>query len=177
MSLLADGAPLRAIEHQCWPARSGGRLRHLTPLVLVAGVVGLTFVPGARAGTYVIDNCPSAGNGDAGSWTVSGSPQNVKGTCSGALGDYIGPRGGSMSPGSLAGVQIGVPAGSGITITEAKIWWQVSHQGSGADTFALAADNVGVVGESLTPLTTSQPNTFVPAVHDERADACQLLLK
>ena len=66
-----------------------------------------------------------------------------------------------MSPGATAGVQIGVPAGSGITITEAKIWWQVSHQVSGADTFAIAADNDGAVGESQTPLATSQPNTFV----------------
>jgi hypothetical protein len=124
-------------------------------------LAALTFVSGASAGTYVIDNCPSAGNGNAGSWTVFGSPQNVKGTCSGGPGDYIGPRGGSMSPGALAGVQIGVPAGSGITITEAKIWWQVSHQVSGADTFALAADNVGAVGESLTPLVGPQPSTFV----------------
>jgi len=121
----------------------------------------MTLVPSASAGTYVIDNCPSAGNGDAGSWAVFGSPQNVKGTCSGGVGDYIGPRGGSMSPGATAGVQIGVPAGSGITITEAKIWWQASHQVSGADTFAIAADNDGVVGESLTPLTASQPSTFV----------------
>jgi hypothetical protein len=113
----------------------------------------------AEAGSYVINNCPSAGNGNAGSWTVFGSPQNVKGTCSGGVGDYIGPRGGSMSPGALAGVQIGAP--SGITIREAKIWWQVSHQVSGADTFAIAADNGGVVGESTTPLGAGNPDTFV----------------
>ncbi len=136
-------------------------LRTFSLAALVAGCVGLTAVAGANAGTYVIDNCPSAGNEDAGAWTVFGSPQNVKGTCSAGPGDFIGPRGGSMSPGSLAGVQIGVPAGSGITITEAKIWWQVSHQTSGADTFAIAADNVGAVDESLTPLASPQPSTFV----------------
>lgn len=161
MSPLANFAALSATESGRRPARSPGRLRRLALAMGLSCVVALTFVSGASAGTYVIDNCPSAGNGDAGSWTVFGSPQNVKGTCSGGVGDYIGPRGGSMSPGNLAGVQIGVPAGSGITITEAKIWWQASHQVSGADTFAIAADNVGTVGESQTPLTTSQPNTFV----------------
>ena len=68
---------VRGLRH----ALSGDRLRDVALAVLIAGVVGLMFVPGARAGTYVIDNCPSAGNGDAGSWTVFGSPQNVKGTC------------------------------------------------------------------------------------------------
>ncbi len=161
MSPLTSSAALSASEHGCKAARSRGRLRRLALAVGLSGLAALTFASGASAGTYVIDNCPSAGNGNAGSWTVYGSPQNVKGTCSGGPGDYIGPRGGSMSPGSLAGVQIGVPAGSGITITEAKIWWQVSHQVAGADTFALAADNVGAVGESLTPLTGPQPSTFV----------------
>jgi hypothetical protein len=161
MSPLTDSAASSAIEGGCGTARFTGRLRRLALVALVSGVVGLTLAPGASAGTYLIDNCPSAGNGDAGSWTVFGSPQNVKGTCSGGAGDYIGPRGGSMSPGNLAGVQIGVPAGSGITISEAKIWWQVSHQASGADTFAIAADNDGAVGESQTPLTGSQPNVYI----------------
>lgn len=123
--------------------------------------MALTFAASASAGTYVIDNCPSAGSGDAGSWSVFGSPQNVKGTCSGGPGDFIGPRGGSMAPGTTAGVQIGVPPGSGITIIEAKVWWQASHQIAGADTFAIAAVNTGVVDESLTPMTGSEPSTFV----------------
>jgi hypothetical protein len=141
--------------------RRRGSWRTFALVMLAAGAVALTLAPHARAGTYVIDNCPSAGSDDAGSWTVFGSPQNVKGTCSGGPGDYIGPRGGSMSPGTTAGVQIGVPAGSGITIIEAKVWWQASHQISGADTFAIAADNDGAVGESLTPMTGSEPSTFV----------------
>ncbi|HYM55451.1 MAG TPA: hypothetical protein VES97_08820, partial [Solirubrobacteraceae bacterium] len=142
-----------------WRTGSWRRLRHVALVTLVGGVLGLALVPAASAGTYVIDNCPSAGNGDAGSWTVFGSPQNVKGTCSGGIGDYIGPRGGSMSPGTTAGVQLGVPAGSGITIIEAKIWWQVAHQVSGADTFAIAADNDGAVGENQTPLGSNGPDT------------------
>ncbi|HEY7934844.1 MAG TPA: hypothetical protein VID48_13570 [Solirubrobacteraceae bacterium] len=161
MSPLTDTSAPTAAARKRWGAAPGRWRGYLTLVALLCGVVGMTLVPSASAGTYVIDNCPSAGNGDAGSWTVFGSPQNVKGTCSGGVGDYIGPRGGSMSPGATAGVQIGVPAGSGITITEAKIWWQVSHQVSGADTFAIAADNDGAVGESLTPLTSPQPNTFV----------------
>ncbi len=136
-------------------------LRRFALLSLAAGALALTLVSGASAGTYVIDNCPSAGSDDAGSWTVFGSPQNVKGSCGGGPGDYIGPRGDSMSPGSTAGVQIGAPEGSGITIVEAKVWWQASHQIGGADTFAIAADNDGAVGESTTPMTGSEPSTYV----------------
>jgi hypothetical protein len=148
--------------------RTRRSLRGFALLSLAAGALALTLASGAIAGTYVIDNCPSAGSDDAGSWTVFGSPQNVKGTCSGGPGDYIGPRGGSMSPGSIAGVQIGVPAGSGITIIEAKVWWQASHQIGGADTFAIAADNDGAVGESTTPMTGSEPSTYVlPATTTE----------
>lgn len=149
------------------PACCGGLypVANLSRIFAVGAVVCTlaVVVPAAQAGTYVINNCPSAGNGNAGSWTVFGSPQNTKGTCSAGTGDYIGPRGGSMGPGALAGVQIAVPGGSGITIREAKIWWQVSHQISGADTFALASDNGGVVGESTTPLTGGNPDTFVLA--------------
>jgi hypothetical protein len=142
-------------------AAAQGRLLRMFAVALTAGAVCLLLAPGANAGTYVIDNCPAAGNGNAGAWTVFGSPQNVKGTCSGGLGDYIGPRGGYMSPATTAGVQIGVPAGSGITILEAKVWWQASAQVSGATTFGIAADNDGAVGESLTPMTGSEPSTYV----------------
>src|ERR1035441_7735833 len=116
MSPLTNSATLSTRERGCGDARSRGRLRSLAMAVGLSCLAALTFVSGASAGTYVIDNCPSAGNGNAGSWTVFGSPQNVKGTCSGGAGDYIGPRGGGMSPGALAGVQIGVPAGSGTKI-------------------------------------------------------------
>ena len=111
----------------------------------------------ARAGTYVINNCPSApgANGDPGPWTVFGAPQNTKGSCTAGPGNWIGPEGGSMSPGALDGVQVVVPAGSGITIRGARIWWVVPHQGSGADTFALASVNTGVVEESGTPKDSS----------------------
>jgi hypothetical protein len=108
---------------------------------------------GAHAGTYVIDNCPSApgGNGNAGPWVVFGAPQSDKGSCSGGPGNFIGPLGGSMSPGELDGVQVTVPAGSGITIREALVWWLVPHQVAGADTFALAYANGELVGQSATP--------------------------
>jgi hypothetical protein len=155
MSLRAETTLRAAVD------RARRSLRRFALLSFAAGALALTLVSGASAGTYVIDNCPSAGSDDAGSWTVFGSPQNVKGTCSGGAGDYIGPRGGSMSPGSTAGVQIGVPAGSGITIIEAKVWWQASHQIGGADTFAIAADNDGAVGESTTPMTGSEPSTYM----------------
>jgi hypothetical protein len=100
-------------------------------VVPIAIVLTLTLAARADAGTYVINNCPSAGNGNAGPWTVFGESQGAKGTCSGGLGDWIGPEGANMPPtgeGDLAGVQVAVPAGSGITIREAKLWWYVPHQ-------------------------------------------------
>ena len=132
----------------------------LASTLLLAGVLTLAIISPAFAGTYVINNCPSAGNGNSGPWTVFGSPQNVKGTCGGGPSDYIGPRGGGMNPGTSAGVQIVTP--SGITIREAKIWWQASTS-SGAETYAVASDNGGVIGESHTPLLGAQPNVFVLA--------------
>jgi hypothetical protein len=117
----------------------------------------------ARAGIYAINNCPSApvSNGNPGPWTVFGAPQNYKGSCSGGPGNFIGPLGGSMSAGSIDGVQVTVPAGSAITIREATVWWFVPHQSSGADTFALASATSGVVGESTTPVDrTITPDSF-----------------
>jgi hypothetical protein len=124
-------------------------------VVPIAIVLTLTLAARADAGTYVINNCPSAGNGNAGPWTVFGESQGAKGTCSGGLGDWIGPEGANMPPtgeGDLAGVQVAVPAGSGITIREAKLWWYVPHQVSGATTYAIAAVNTGQVGGGNTPL-------------------------
>jgi hypothetical protein len=122
-------------------------------LAALAALLALLMASNAHAGTYVINNCPSApgANGNPGPWTVFGAPQNTKGSCTGGPGNWIGPEGGSMSPGELDGVQVVVPAGSGITIREARIWWVVPHQSSGADTFALAFVNTGLVEESGTP--------------------------
>jgi hypothetical protein len=110
----------------------------------------------------VINNCPAApgGNGDPGPWTVFSAPQGYDGSCAGGPGDFIGPLGGSMSPGQVDGVQVVAP--SGITIHEARLWWYVPHQISGADTFAIAADNGGAIGEGATPLNmASVPSDFV----------------
>jgi hypothetical protein len=122
-------------------------------VAVLAALLGPLMASNAHAGTYVINNCPSApgANGNPGPWTVFGAPQNTRGSCTGGPGNWIGPEGGSMSPGELDGVQVVVPAGSGITIREARIWWVVPHQSSGADTFALASVNTGLVEESGTP--------------------------
>jgi hypothetical protein len=121
-------------------------------VAVLAALLALLMASNAHAGTYVINNCPSApgANGNPGPWTVFGAPQNTKGSCTGGPGNWIGPEGGSMSPGELDGVQVVVPAGSAITIREARIWWVVPHQSSGADTFALASVNTGLVEESGT---------------------------
>jgi hypothetical protein len=141
----------------------GRRWSRWAAALLLAGI-WLAMVAGAQAGTYVIDNCPSAptGNGNAGPWTVFGAPQNTKGSCSGGPGNWIGPLGASMSPGEVDGVQVAVPAGSAITIREAKVWWFVPHQISGADTFAIAGVNTGGVEEAGTPKNSSvTPDDFV----------------
>jgi hypothetical protein len=112
------------------------------------------WTPVATAGTEVIYDCPMAPgeSTDSGPWEPFGGQQGAKGSCSGGVGDFIGPEGASMSPGQVDGVQVVTPAG--ITIRHAKVWWFVPHQVSGADTFAIISANTGIVGESATP--TSQ---------------------
>jgi hypothetical protein len=118
----------------------------------------------ARAGTYVINNCPAAGNGNAGPWVVFGGEQGAKATCSGGAGDWIGPLGGQMSVNEVAGDSVTVPAGSGLTILEAKVWWYVPAKVSGGDTFAIASATGGSVGQAATPLDRrSTPDDFVLA--------------
>jgi Bacterial Ig domain len=63
-----------------------------------------------------------------------------------------GPRGGQLAANTTTGVQVTAPAG--IAIREAKVWWAVPHQQSGADTYALTAINGGLVGETTTPIDT-----------------------
>lgn len=148
-----------------------GALKHRRQralLVIVASLAAATMplrgTP-AMAGTYVIDNCPAApgANGDPGPWVIFSSPQASKGSCSGGSGDWIGPRSGSMSPGSADGVQVTVPTGSGITIREAKVWWAVPHQQSGADTFAVAYANGASVDEAQTAGSQANASVFALA--------------
>jgi hypothetical protein len=137
------------------------RIAKLAGSILIALSLVLIIASIAWAGTYSIANCPSAptANGNSGPWSVFGSPQNAKGSCAGGAGDYIGPRGGSMSAGSEDGVRATVPSGSGITIRKAELWWAVPHQTSGADTFAVILANGAVFGESNTPLGPTGPAT------------------
>ena len=133
-------------------------------VVAIAAALAMVMAAGAQAGTYVIDNCPSAptANGNPGPWTVFGAPQNTKGSCTGGPGNWIGPQGASMSPGQVDGVQVVVPAGSAITIRDAKVWWYVPHQISGATTYAIASVNTGIVEESGTTKNSSlAPDVFV----------------
>ncbi len=113
-----------AAKHRYWAAR-------LAPVAgILAILTALALAASARAGTYVINDCPSAPTSpsDSGPWTVFGAPQNTKGSCSGGPGNWIGPEGGYMGPASLDGVQVAVPAGSGITIRAARVWWFVPRQ-------------------------------------------------
>jgi hypothetical protein len=67
-----------------------------------------------------------------------------------------------MGPNTSAGVSIAVPAGSGITIQKARVWWSVPNSVSGATTFAVAGTNAGTIGAAGTPLDrTATPDDFV----------------
>jgi hypothetical protein len=139
----------------------------LTLIVLLTLAGYLQATSTATAGTYTINDCPSAPtpSNNPGPWTVFGSPQSAKGSCAGGPGDYIAPRGASMNPGAFDGVQVTIPAKSPLTIREAKILWSVPHQLSGADNFALAQAGTTqstTLVESTTPFTGSgSSNTFV----------------
>jgi hypothetical protein len=137
--------------------RTSRGARPLAATGILTVLLTLTLAAAAHAGTYMIDNCPSApgANENAGPWTVFGAPQNVKGTCTGGPGNFIGPLGGSMAPGTSDGVQVAVPANSDDTIRGAKVWWYVPQQISGATTFALAGVNTGGVEEANTPKNSS----------------------
>lgn len=130
---------------------------------MLAALSALAFVGSARAGTYVINNCPSApiANGDPGPWTIFGSPQADQGSCAGRVGNFIGPLGAEMNRNTFAGVQITVPAGSGIKIREAIVWWTVSKEIAGATTFAIASANGNQVWQAYTPISNnSSPTAF-----------------
>jgi hypothetical protein len=131
-------------------------------LLSVAAAITLLLAGVARAGSYVINDCPTAGSGDAGPWTVFGGSQADKGACGDGAGDWIGPLGASMAPAALDGVTVTVPPGSGITIHEVKVWWAVPSSTSGATTFAIASTTNGTVGTGATPLDrTTSPDDFV----------------
>jgi hypothetical protein len=120
-------------------------------LVLSSCIPVLAVCATAQAGTEVISDCPSAGSTEAGPWSSFGSPGPAKTTCAGGVGEWIGPRGGSLSPGSGDGLLVAAPAGSGITIPAAKIWWAVPS-GSGATVYALASASGTPVAEGYAPL-------------------------
>jgi hypothetical protein len=133
-------------------------------VVVLAFASVLWVSAGADAGTYVIDDCPSAPTSplDSGPWTIFSSPQADQGSCGAGAGDWIGPLGTSMSPGSLDGVSASVPAGSDITIHEARVWWLVPKSSSGADVFAIASASGAVVDQAATPYDRStEPDDWI----------------
>ena len=152
----------------------------LASAAVLASTLLLALTAPARAGTYTIDNCPAApaANGDSGPWTVYGATQGDKASCSAGPGDWIGPRGGSMSANSTDGVQVAVPAGSAVTIREAKLWWYVPAQISGATTFAIAASFWRHRRRRRDPIGRPPDTQRVPAgVGDDKPHAGGLLLK
>ena len=102
-----------------------GALRALLASVLTMLVL---TVGSARAGTYVIGDCPAAFNqsGSAGPWTFVGGDQSsvtvaTKLECSGGPGDWIG-FGTNDIPG-FTGLRM-TTSGTDLTVLSAKLWWR-----------------------------------------------------
>ena len=102
-----------------------GALRAVLASVLMMLVL---TVGSARAGTYVIGDCPAAFNqsGSAGPWTFVGVNQSnvteaTKLECSGGPGDWIG-FGTDDIPG-FTGFRM-TTAGTNLTVLSAKMWWR-----------------------------------------------------
>jgi hypothetical protein len=131
--------------------------------LLLAPLGALSAPTVASAGTYVINNGPSAPvpNENAGPWGAFGGEQGAQASFTGP-GSWIGPLGGSMAVNEVAGVGVGVPGGSGVTIREAKIWWYVPAHVGGGDTFAQAHTSAGLIGQAVTPDDhRSTPDDFI----------------
>jgi hypothetical protein len=165
MQALTDRSSRRAAAHGGWGAASRRRLRDVGLVVLVGGVMALALAPAASAGTYVIDDCPSAPvpNGAAGAWQIFGAPTAEKSACSGGVGDFIGPLGGKMSPNSSDGVLIAAP--SGITISAVQVYWHEGQSISGAHTYAQVWSGSTLLGEAFDPVdhTYTPDNYTLPA--------------
>ena len=130
----------------------------LVPLTIAAMLATIAVAASsAHAGTYTIYNCPSAPvpNGSAGPWSVfsSGSPYTQKSTCSGGLGDFIGPLAGSIGPGTSSGVILYAP--SGITITYISVYWYAAGDTNGTPIFGDAYAGGTLMGEGDAPVNHS----------------------
>src|ERR1039458_9009567 len=107
----------------------------------IATVLALAIASNAHAGSYVINNCPSAPspNGSAGPWQVYGAVTASKTACSAGAGDFIGPLGRAMAPNSIAGVAIYAPAG--ITIAAVSVYCYLPQSIEHAHTYAAVWSN------------------------------------
>jgi hypothetical protein len=100
---------------------------------LVAVVLTVVWTNVARAGTYVIYDCPAAqsGNFTTGPWRQFGSipgPGSFKQTCS-APGDSFGVASNGLSSNGTAGEEVHTPAS--ITMLHLKLWWEAPKPISG----------------------------------------------
>lgn len=145
------------------------RLRAMPVLAAGALLVALALPAASRADTYVINDGPStpSANASAGPWTAYGGPQGNKSTWSLTAGDYIGPLGATMAQSTSDGVRASSPAGSGITIREAKLWWYAPRSVSGNNVTVFAGTNTGNVfslsGGGVNRLST--PDDFTLAAN------------
>jgi hypothetical protein len=174
--------PLNNVSHPRW--------RTTATIAFLIALLVLVLACSARAGTYVINNGPLAPvpNENPGPWSVFSSPQNAKGVFSEAPNDYIGPRSGTMAPGTSDGVQASVPGGSADTIREAKLWWSVPQEISGAttfaeigawdgsgtqiDEFATPHEQLGIPADLLLPSQTTVLTLGDYCANDDNAQGC-----
>lgn len=143
--------------------RAGIILACASALCLGSGVAN------ARAGTYTIYDCPSAGSDSAGPWGISGGTTQ-KATCSGALGDFIGALGGQMNAGSEWA--IGVTAPQGETLTYYSIYWYVAGKSSGGDVFS----EVWSGGSELENGENTLNARYVPETHTLPSGATNIVM-
>ncbi len=131
--------------------------RSIVLAVVLALTLALSVAASASAGTYTIYNCPSAPypNGSPGPWNVfsTGSPYTQKASCSGGLGDFIGPLAGSIGPNTSSGVILYAP--SGISITYIKVYWYAATDTNGTAIFGDAYAGGTLMGEGYAPVDHS----------------------
>jgi hypothetical protein len=148
------------LTRQNWPAIA----------VLAIIVVAVPFFAtgtAARAGEYVIHNCPASQqpNYDAGpwhSWSSAALPSvgGFQSSCtpgSNSLGTAIGWYANQQALNSNLGVELISPS-ENITIRKVSLVWSVYHAASGSDTFAEVISDTGSELISPTPYATSTTN-------------------
>lgn len=136
--------------------------------VSIAGLIALVVATSARAGTYVIDNCPASRSGDftVGPWTQFGSltaPGSFKQTCA-TPNDSFGIASNGIPSNGTSGEYLQTP--SSITMQHIKLWWEAPAPVSGGGwSYALVdvySPGWSRVFQSTTPMSADGAGRTAP---------------